>query len=108
MKKTGLIMIMIVTILLMVVFIVFTNWKQSIDVSKLVEIDGLCYVSQTTKLFTGESFEKYENGTIKRKENWKDGLRNGKTITYYENGKIDKKEVWKKGELQKNKNGGIR
>jgi antitoxin component YwqK of YwqJK toxin-antitoxin module len=91
------------SITVLVCLILFTSCTKSIDGKKersYIEVrEGITYYKGTP--FTGEIFEKDENGKLKYKINIKDGKRDGLSEVYYENGQLLVKENFKDG----NKNG---
>ena len=50
--------------------------------------DGVIYLPNKTKPFTGKNLCKYENGQNKSKGKIKDGKHDGKSTSWYENGQI--------------------
>ena len=91
------------SITVLVCLILFTSCTKSIDYNKEksnFEVrEEITYYKGTP--FTGEIFEKDENGKLKYKINIKDGKRDGLSEVYYENGQLLVKENFKDG----NKNG---
>ena len=59
--------------------------------------DGVIYLPNKTKPFTGENLCKYENGQNKSKGKVKDGKRNGKWTYWHENGQIKEERNYKDG-----------
>ena len=90
------------SITVLVCLILFTSCTKSINYNKEksnfeVREDGTYYKD---KPFTGEMFQKYENGQLKSKVNFIDGkVEDGLYESYYKNGQLRVKENWKDGKL---------
>jgi len=87
------------SITVLVCLILFTSCTKSIDgeieKSYIEERKGITYYKGTP--FTGEIFENYDNGQLKRKINYKDGKEDGLYEEYYENGQLQFKINYKDG-----------
>ena len=90
------------SITVLVCLILFTSCTKSINYNKEksnfeVREDGTYYKD---KPFTGEMFQKYENGQLKSKVNFIDGkVEDGLYESYYKNGQLQRKANYKDGEL---------
>ena len=60
--------------------------------------NGIFYLPNETKPFTGNKLCEYENGKIKTEGNLKDGKKDGKWTAWYENGQIKAEANYKEGE----------
>ena len=58
-----------------------------VDTDTLIR-NGIIYLPNETKPFTGNNLCKYENGQIKSEGNYKDGKPDGKVTGWFENGQI--------------------
>ena len=67
-----------------------------VDTDALIR-NGIIYLPNETKPFTGNNLCKYENGQIKSEGNYKDGKPDGKATYWHENGKIKGKVTFKDG-----------
>ena len=67
-----------------------------VDTDALIR-NGIIYLPNETKPFTGNNLCKYENGQIKSEGNYKDGKLDGKATYWHENGKIKGKVTFKDG-----------
>ena len=95
MKKLTVILVLIFLILGLIA--VFT-WE-TVCVNKDAQWrDGLIYLPNTTKPFTGKNLCKYENGQLSSKGKVVDGKLDGKWTYWYENGKIMSLKNYKDGE----------
>ena len=63
------------------------------------ERDGIIYLPNETKPFTGKNLCKYENGQKKSEGNFKDGKKDGKRTSWNENGQKEVEENFKDGKL---------
>ena len=96
-------------ILLFSILISFNSYGDSSDETICVEnagyINGIIYLPNETKPFTGKNLCKYENGQIRLEGNYKDGKHDGKFSSWHENtqkweegnykdGKQDGKWIW--------------
>ena len=100
MKKT----LIILVLFLFPILISFNSYGGSSDKTVCVETDaqkrnGIIYLPNETKPFTGNNLCKYENGQIKSEGNYKDGKPDGKVIDWYENGQIEAEGNYKDGKL---------
>jgi hypothetical protein len=77
---------------------------QTVDVSKLVERDGLLYEGDSETPFTGVAVEKHENGQKSLEATLKNGKADGPSTMWRENGKKRAEAIWKDGELVSLKN----
>ena len=69
-----------------------------VDTDALIR-NGIIYLPNETKPFTGNNLCKYENGQIKSEGNYTDGKPDGKVIDWYENGQIEAEVNYKDGKL---------
>ena len=60
-----------------------------IELNKTVERNGLVYEINNTTSYTGIVFSYHENGQIKSKEIYKDGLKSGVNEYFYSNGQVN-------------------
>ena len=67
-----------------------------VDTDALIR-NGIIYLPNETKPFTGNNLCKYENGQIKSEGNYTDGKPDGKVIDWYENGQIEAEGNYKDG-----------
>ena len=100
MKKT----LIILVLFLFPILISCNSYSGSSDKTVCVDTDalirnGIIYLPNETKPFTGNNLCKYENGQIKSEGNYKDGKPDGKVIDWYENGQIEAEENYKDGKL---------
>ena len=72
---------------------------QTVDMSKLVERDGLMYEINSEMPFTGVVVGKYENGQKAGEVTIKDGKQEGPTTEWYKNGQKSSESIWKDGEV---------
>jgi antitoxin component YwqK of YwqJK toxin-antitoxin module len=63
------------------------------------EKNGVLYIINEEKPFTGIIIDNYENGDIKLKATYKEGKQNGESIGYHENGQISYKATYKDGKM---------
>ena len=63
----------------------------------VVERDGIKYEVNSQTPFTGISVSTYKDGTIERKQTFKDGKEDGLHELYYENGQLEYKRNYKDG-----------
>ena len=69
-----------------------------VDTDALIR-NGIIYLPNETKPFTGNNLCKYENGQIKSEGNYKDGKPDGKVTGWFENGQIQTVLNLKDGKL---------
>ena len=69
-----------------------------VDTDALIR-NGIIYLPNETKPFTGNNLCKYENGQIKSEGNYKDGKPDGKGRDWDENGQIEAEVNYKDGKL---------
>ena len=67
-----------------------------VDTDALIR-NGIIYLPNETKPFTGNNLCKYENGQIKSEGNYKDGKPDSKVIDWYENAQIEAEVNYKDG-----------
>ena len=84
------------------ILILFNSYGYSLDTTICVETDaqnrdGIIYLPNKTKPFTGETLCKNENGQIKSKGKLKNGKLDGKETWWYENGQIMHEGNYKDG-----------
>ena len=70
---------------------------QTVDLSKLVERDGVMYEGDSETPFTGVRVEKHENGKKSREQTYKDGKPDGPWTVWHENGQKKWEETFKDG-----------
>ena len=68
------------------------------------ERDGVIYLLNKTKPFSGKNLCKYENGQNKSKGIIKDGKWNGKATYWYKKGQIKFERTYKFGQIEREKN----
>ena len=73
---------------------------QTVDLSKLVERDGLRYEGDSETPFTGVAVYKHENGRIKMEAIWRDGKAEGPATWWHENGQKWMEGIWKDGKIE--------
>ena len=71
---------------------------ETVDASKLVEIDGLTYEGGSEAPFTGVAISKYDSGQKKYEATYKDGKREGLQTFWHENGQKASEATIKDGE----------
>jgi len=90
-------------ILLFSILISFNSYGGWFDKTVCVETndvqdrDGIIYLSNETKPFSGKNLCKYENSQNKSKGKVKDGKKNDIWTEWYENGQIKSEENYKDG-----------
>ena len=62
------------------------------------ERDGVVYLTNNTKPFTGKNLCKFENGQIKLKQKYKNGKLDGKDREWHDNGQIKRERNFKDGD----------
>ena len=89
---------------ILICLILLTSCAQSIDGN--LEKD---YIEEENDIilykgapYNGEMFFKNENGQLKAKVNYKEGIKDGLWELYYENGQLEEKTNYKDGELINN------
>lgn len=68
-----------------------------INVSSLVERNGLVYEINNDDPYDGKVFQEYNNGQIKLKGYYKDGLKVDEWVTYFINGQINNEAYYRDG-----------
>ena len=58
---------------------------REVDMGQLQERNGIAYLPNEEKPFTGVAVMKYDNGQKKRETTWKDGKTHGLMTKWYEN-----------------------
>jgi len=102
-KKFGMEKTLIILVLFLFPILISCNsYSGSSDKTVCVDTDalirnGIIYLPNETKPFTGNNLCKYENGQIKSEGNYKDGKPDGKVIDWYENGQIEAEGNYKDG-----------
>ena len=92
-------------ILLFSILISFNSYGGWFDKTVCVETndvqdrDGIIYLSNETKLFTGNNLCEYENGQIKHEGNYKDGKQDGKWTYWNKKGQKIEEGNYKDGDL---------
>ena len=84
-------------VLMLLVFLLATIScvQREVDDNLLQYRNGIYYMPNEEKPFTGLSILKNESGWIEVKANYKDGVLNGEWMFYYKNGQIDFKGNFK-------------
>ena len=85
----------LLTILCLVLLVSCSNEVPS---DKLVERQGIVYEVNSTIQFTGSSVNYHENGQLRLKQNYNNGILNGPSEDFYENGQLKGKENYKNDE----------
>lgn len=75
-----------ITAILFVLYCTTTSILGQTNINNLERVNGLWTKKGESKPYSGEFIEYYENGKVKGKGEFKDGLVNGLRIMYYENG----------------------
>lgn len=70
---------------------------KEVDISQKQDRNGIVYVVNGEKPFSGKMIGKYENGQIEVSEIYKDGKFNGEQASYYSNGQIKEKATYDMG-----------
>ena len=70
---------------------------QTVDLSKLVERDGVMYEGDSETPFTGVVVKKHENGQKLEEATLKDGKREGPATWWYRNGQKEAEATFKDG-----------
>ena len=92
MKKT----ILIITTLVFITSLTFTQSK--VNINSLKMYDGKAFKMDDDKPYTGRVFDLYESTGKKIFDGkYRNGLKNGKWTKYWEDGKIKGKVSWKDG-----------
>ena len=73
--------------------------EKPVHPSKLVKRQGIIYLVDSEKPFTGKSLALHDNGQKKSEENYKRGKPDGVFITWYENGRKEMESNWKDGQM---------
>ena len=73
------------TLTFFAILLTFSTFGQ-INIDNLERVDGLWTKKGEKTSYTGQFIEYFENGKIKGKGEFKDGVVNGLRIVYYENG----------------------
>ncbi|MCS5421444.1 toxin-antitoxin system YwqK family antitoxin [Psychrilyobacter sp. S5] len=84
-------------LLILIISISLMSYGKTIDKEQLQTRNGVYFETNQETPYTGEAIAYYENGKIKFKGSYKDGLRKGEWIAYNENGKIKAKANFKDG-----------
>ena len=77
--------------------IVFVEDFYLVPSKNLVKRQGVTYEVNSQTPFTGTLVSHHDNGQLKEKVNFKDGIPNGLAETYYENGQLKVKGNYKDG-----------
>lgn len=87
-------------VLLSLVILLFgCGGMKEVDISKKEEKNGIVYVENQKKPFTGKIISKYENGQIKMESQYKDGKLEGTVKEYYEDGQVHNEWNYKDNHL---------
>ena len=70
---------------------------KEVDISQKQDRNGIVYVVNGEKPFSGKMIGKYENGQVEVSETFKDGKFNGQQISYYRNGQVKEKANYEMG-----------
>ena len=85
-------------VLLFSILISFNSYGKTICLETDAQyIDGIIYLPNKTKPFTGKNLCKYENGQIKIEGNAKDGKLDGKWTIWERSGEIEAEAIFKDG-----------
>ena len=103
----GIIMKILLTLFVLFLFPILiscNSYSGSSDKTVCVDTDalirnGIIYLPNEAKPFTGNNLCKYENGQIKSEGNYKDGKPDGKVTGWFENGQIQTVLNLKDGKL---------
>jgi len=79
--------------------LIFSSCTKEINIKDASFRNGLAYLKEDEKPYTGIIEEYYENGKMKLRIEYKNGLKNGGYESYYENGKLRREETYKMGRL---------
>jgi antitoxin component YwqK of YwqJK toxin-antitoxin module len=71
---------------------------QGVKFDQLEKRNGIYYLKDVEKPYSGKAMKYFENGKISYLENLKDGKQNGKVYNLYENGQIKDEWSFKNGE----------
>ena len=72
--------------------------ESAVDWSELQVRNGVSYILNTDKPFTGYAKRAFENGQKMSEGNWKDGKQDGLVTKWYKNGRMAIQTSWKDGE----------
>ena len=91
-------------ILLFFLILSFNSYGGLFDKTGCVETDsqlrdGVIYLPNKTKPFSGKNLCKYENGQNKSKGKIKDGKKNQLWTEWNKNGQIDREITWQNGQI---------
>lgn len=84
-------------LLILAAFSIIGCSLSEVDISKKQKRNGIVYIVNEEKTYSGIITGKYENGKLKIKEAFKDGKYNGEQFTYYDNGQIQSKATFENG-----------
>jgi len=74
------------------------NSQKEVNNEQIVVRHGVAYEINSDKPFTGIRVSHHDNGQIKSKWTYKNGIKNGPYIRYFENGSVYGKKNYKNGE----------
>ena len=72
--------------------------EEAVDVESIQERDGLYYLPNESKPYSGWAKDMYDSGQAKGLGRFKDGKPDGRVTTWYENGQKRREVIWKDGE----------
>lgn len=85
------------------IFLFGCGGPKEVDISKKQEKNGIVYVENEKKPFTGKIISKYENGQMKMDSQYKDGKLEGIVREYYKDGQIQNEWNYKDNHLDGDK-----
>ena len=81
------------------IFLFGCGGPKEVDISKKQEKNGIVYVENEKKPFTGKIISKYENGQMKMDSQYKEGKLEGIVREYYKDGQIQNEWNYKDNHL---------
>jgi len=85
--------------MLMIVLALVNCSNREIDWKKLQNRNGVYFMPNEDKPFTGIVVATHDNGQVKSRSNYKDGNLHGEWTGYYNNGQVESKSNYKDGNL---------
>lgn len=85
--------------LLVITLFMWGCQEKEVDMSQKQIRNGVVYLVNEDKPYSGIIVKKYENGQIEIKERYKDGLPEGEQYFYHSNGQVSMKGTFKKGKV---------
>ena len=71
--------------------------NKAVDYGSLQARDGLVYIKDESRSFSGRAESRHENGELKSSITYKDGKKDGLVRSWYENGKMQMETTYKDG-----------